>query len=81
MHLHHFRTLALQRLRRRLLRFTLRTLSHLADDPVRGQLVLAAHTLHHVPHALHRMLGQQLQHPNVLPHPFPRAVTPFQTPP
>lgn len=58
MDLHHLRTLSLQRLRRGIPRLAVRTLSHATHDPVGVQLVLAAHTLQHVPHTLLGMLGQ-----------------------
>ena len=78
-HLHHFRTLPIQLRRRRLLRLARRPFGHAADNPGGVQLGVAAQTFNHVLHPLQRMLGQQLEHADVLPHPRPGAVTSLQT--
>ena len=78
-HLHHFRTLPIQLLRGRLLRLPGRPFDHATDDPCGVQLFVAAQTFNHVLNSLQRMLGQQLEHADVLPHARPGSVTSLQT--
>ncbi len=83
-HLRHFRRLAIQKLaihldRGRLFDATGRPFRHAADNPGSVQLLVAAQTFDHVANSLDRVLGQQLEYADILPHARPRTVTPLQT--
>ena len=78
-HLRHFRRLPIQLDRGGLPGVTGRPLGHATRNPGGVQLLVAAETFDHVSNSLDRVLGQQLEYADVLPHPWPRAVTLLQT--
>jgi hypothetical protein len=78
-HLHHFRRLPIQLDRGCLPGVTGRPLDHTTRNPSGVQLLGAAQTFDHVSNSLDRVLGQQLEYADVLPHAWPRTVTLLQT--
>jgi len=78
-HLRHFRTLPIQLNRGYLSGVTGRPLGNATRNPGGVQLLVAAQTFDHVLNSLHRVLGQQLEYADVLPHAWPRSVTSLQT--
>lgn len=77
-HLRHFRRLPIQLDRGCLPGVTGRPLDHATRNPGGVQLLVAAQTFDYVPNSLDRVLGQQLEYADVLPHPWSRAVTLLQ---
>ena len=80
----HFQRLAVQRLvigldRGYLFGVTGRPFGHATRNPGGVQLLVAAETFDHVPNSLDRVLGQQLEYTDILPHAWARTVTPLQT--